>query len=68
MSLPHLERLMTTEPAAALNGAGIMVLGHVGADNRPALLAGLRGHRVLDLAGIAAVRDYPGITYQGLCW
>ncbi len=66
--IPHLERLLAPDPAAALDGAGLVVLGHVGPRDRPALLAALRGHRVLDLAGIAEVRGHPGITYQGLCW
>jgi len=66
--IPHLERLLAPDPAAALDGAGLVVLGHVGRDDRPALLAALRGHRVLDLAGIAEVRSHPGIAYQGLCW
>ncbi len=66
--IPHLERLLAPDPAAALDGAGLVVLGHVGEADRPALLTALHGHRVLDLAGIAAVRDHPGISYQGLCW
>ncbi len=66
--IPHLERLLAQDPAAALKGAGLAVLGHIGRDDRPALLAALRGHKVLDLAGIAEVRDWPGIAYQGLCW
>jgi len=66
--IPHLERLLAPDPAAALDGAGLVVLGHVGRDDRPALLAALRDHRVLDLAGIAEVHSHPGIAYQGLCW
>ena len=66
--IPHLERLLAPDPAAALEGAGLAVLGHVGRDDRTALLGALRGHKVLDLAGIAEVRDRPGIAYQGLCW
>ena len=66
--IPHLERLLAPDPAAALDGAGLVVLGHVGEADRSALLAGLHGQRVLDLAGISAVRDHPGISYQGLCW
>lgn len=66
--IPHLERLLAPDPATALAGAGLAVLGHVGREDRSALLAALRGYRVLDLAGIAEVRDHPGITYQGLCW
>ncbi len=66
--IPHLERLLAPDPAAALEGAGLAVLGHIGRDDRPALLGALRAHKVLDLAGIAEVRDRPGIAYQGLCW
>ena len=66
--IPHLERLLARDPAAALDGAGLVVLGHVGEADRPALLAALHGHRVLDLAGISGLRDHPGISYQGLCW
>jgi len=66
--IPHLERLLAPDPTAALEGAGLAVLGHIGRDDRPALLGALRSHHVLDLAGIAEVRDRPGISYQGLCW
>ena len=66
--IPHLERLLSQDPAAALEGAGLAVLGHIGHDDRLALLGALRAHKVLDLAGIAEVRDHPGIAYQGLCW
>jgi len=66
--IPHLERLLMPDAAAAVEGAGIVVLGHVGHEDRPALLASLRGHRVLDLVGIAEIRDHAGIAYQGLCW
>ncbi len=66
--IPHLERLLAPDPATAIEGAGMVVLGHVGQDDRPALLGALRGHRVLDLAGIAEVRGHPGIAYRGLCW
>ena len=36
--------------------------------NRPALLAGLAGHVVIDLAGISELQAHPGIEYEGLCW
>jgi GDP-mannose 6-dehydrogenase len=66
--IPHLERLMVVSPQAALSGARIVVLGHVAAEDRAALLAGLNGHVVIDLAGMADAAAVPGITYQGLCW
>ena len=66
--IPHLERLLAPEPAMALDGAGLVVMGHLGRDDRPAMLGALQGQRVLDLAGLPELRAHPGITYQGLCW
>ena len=66
--IPHLERLMVISPDAALSGSRIAVIGHVPPEDRPALLAGLAGHIVIDLAGWDALRTVPGITYEGLCW
>lgn len=66
--IPHLERLLAPEPADAVKGAGLVVMGHLGRPDRPALLAALDGQRVLDLAGMAELRAHPGIIYQGLCW
>ncbi len=64
--IPHLERLLADSPEAALDGAGLVVLGHVGRADRPALLATLGNRPVLDLAGIDELRGRPG--YQGFCW
>jgi len=66
--IPHLERLMVISPEAALSSSRIAVIGHVAPEDRPALLAGLSGHIVIDLAGMDALRTLPGITYEGLCW
>ncbi|HYZ63418.1 MAG TPA: nucleotide sugar dehydrogenase [Acetobacteraceae bacterium] len=66
--IPHLERLLAHDPAQALEGAGLAVIGHIGRDDRPAMLAALNGHRVLDLAGLPELREHAAIKYQGLCW
>jgi GDP-mannose 6-dehydrogenase len=66
--IPHLERLMVISPEAALSSSRIAVIGHVAPEDRPSLLAGLAGHIVVDLTGMAALRTLPGITYEGLCW
>jgi len=66
--IPHLERLMVPSPEAALDGARIAVIGHIAPEDRPALLAALQGHAVLDLVGLPGLQDLPGIAYQGLCW
>ena len=66
--IPHLERLMAENPAEALAGARLVVVGHVGAEDRAALLAGLDGHTVIDLADLPELRAHPTIAYQGLSW
>ena len=66
--IPHLERLMTSNPAEALEGSRLVVFGHIAAEDKPALLAGLTDQTVLDLAGSAELQALSGITYQGLCW
>lgn len=66
--IPHLERLMVISPEAALFTSRIAVIGHVAPEDRQALLAGLAGHVVIDLAGMEALRTLPNITYEGLCW
>ena len=66
--IPHLERLLAAEPADALDGAKLVIVGHIAKPDRPAMLAALDGRHVLDLAGIAELRAHAGITYQGLCW
>jgi len=66
--IPHLERLLAPSPEAALADARLVVVGHVEGADRAALLAGLSGHIVLDLAGLTELEAHPAITYQGLCW
>ncbi|MEA2767130.1 MAG: GDP-mannose 6-dehydrogenase [Acetobacteraceae bacterium] len=66
--IPHLERLMVASPEAALSGTKIAIIGHVAPEDRPAVLASLSGHVVIDLAGLGDLRSHPGITYEGLCW
>lgn len=66
--IPHLERLLVDSPGAAIEGARIIVIGHLDAADRPALLAGLTDQIVIDLAGVAKLRSHPGIVYHGLCW
>ncbi len=66
--IPHLDRLLVETVEAALADAPLVILGHLGANDRKTLLAGLTNQAVLDLAGIAEVQAHGGITYQGLCW
>ena len=66
--IPHLEELMVDTPEAALADAKLAVVGHITAQDRPAMLAALNGHAVYDLAGIEALRTHSGIDYRGFCW
>ena len=66
--IPHLERLLAADVTAALDGAGLAIVGHVGAEDRPALFAALADKRVVDLAGIPGLAELPGIQYEGFCW
>jgi GDP-mannose 6-dehydrogenase len=66
--IPHLERLMVASPGEALEGCRVAVVGHIGKEDRPALLDALTDQAVLDLSGLAELKARPGITYQGLCW
>jgi GDP-mannose 6-dehydrogenase len=66
--IPHLERLMVVSPQAALSNARVAIIGHVAPEDRPGLLAALSGHVVIDLIGMAGLKDQPGITDEGLCW
>ena len=66
--IPHLERMLAATVEAALADSRLVVVGHVEGADRAALLAGLAGHTVLDLAGIAELQALAGIAYEGLCW
>jgi GDP-mannose 6-dehydrogenase len=64
--IPHLERLMVNEPVAALERAGMAVVGHLGREDRAGVAAAIGERRLLDLAGVPEFRGLPG--YQGFCW
>ena len=66
--LPHLDRVLVGSVTEALEGATLVIIGHVSGADRKALAAALSGQPVLDLAGLPDIESLGGITYQGLCW
>lgn len=66
--IPHLERLMSETPEGVLSASEIVVVGHIGPEDRPALLAALEGRTVIDLAGMKELQGEPRASYQGICW
>jgi GDP-mannose 6-dehydrogenase len=66
--IPHLERLLVADAAQAARACRVAVVGHIGAGDQAALSGALTDQRVIDLAGVAALRAMPGIAYEGICW
>ncbi len=66
--IPHIEHLMASDVHAALEGAEIVVVGHLGREDRLALTAALDGQIVVDLAGVPEIAALDNITYRGFCW
>ncbi len=66
--IPHLDRLMVGSIEDAIEGVSLVIVGHLGANDRDTLLACLKDQSVLDLVGIPALQNHQGIKYQGLCW
>lgn len=66
--IPHLDRLLVSTVPEALNGANLIILGHIGPEDRATLLAALTTQTVLDLASTPQLQHHKGIAYQGLCW
>jgi GDP-mannose 6-dehydrogenase len=66
--IPHLERLMVISPEAALSGTKVAIIGHIALEDRSSLLRALAGRVVIDLAGLAELRQVPDVIYEGLCW
>jgi GDP-mannose 6-dehydrogenase len=66
--IPHIEKLMAPDVKSALEGAGIVVIGHVSGEDRRELIDALTDQVVIDLAGIPALEAKPGLAYQGFCW
>lgn len=66
--IPHLDRLLALDPQKALEGAEVVVVGHVDEAAKQAILAHGKPVTLVDLQGIDAFRDLPEIDYQGICW
>jgi GDP-mannose 6-dehydrogenase len=66
--IPHLDRLVSNSIDETLAGAGTIVIGHVPKDAIPAIAAAAVGRSIVDLQGVAALQNRPGVDYEGICW
>ena len=67
-SIPHLDRLMSSDARAALNGADIVVIGHSGREEIDAIRESATAQFILDLVGVKELSGLPGVIYEGICW
>jgi GDP-mannose 6-dehydrogenase len=66
--IPHLDRLMKSTPHQTLDGAEMIVVGHVGPEEI-AVISQLHGKRtIVDLQGVKALEQLSPVDYQGICW
>ncbi|HZL58131.1 MAG TPA: nucleotide sugar dehydrogenase [Stellaceae bacterium] len=65
--IPHFERMLMPDLPAALDGAGMIVVGHASRADIGHLKAHHAGRPILDLAGIKELAALPDAQYQSLC-
>ena len=66
--IPHLDQLMASSPEAALDGAEIIVIGHVGPSEVATIAAAHNGRPIIDLQGVEAFQLLGNRRYTGICW
>jgi GDP-mannose 6-dehydrogenase len=66
--IPHLERLLRPTPEAALDGAGVIVIGHAASAEIAAIASRHAGRTIIDLQGVKDIERLDGADYQGICW
>lgn len=66
--IPHLDRLLHSEPESALEGAEVIVVGHADAEARAAIACLATGRRIVDLSGYTELRNAGALEYEGMCW
>jgi GDP-mannose 6-dehydrogenase len=64
--IPHLGRLLKTSVEETLDGAGVIVIGHVTKDEAATIAAAYDGRTIVDLQGVEALAG--AADYQGICW
>ena len=65
--IPHFERMLMPDLPAALDGAGMIVVGHASRADAGHLKTHHAGRPIFDLAGIKELAALPDAQYQSLC-
>ena len=66
--IPHVEQMLVADAAAALAGAGTIVVGHADRRAIDAIAAEHGGRAIVDLQGVKDLEALDGADYEGVCW
>jgi len=66
-AIPHFDRLLIADLRRALDGAGMIVIGHASREDIALLEAEHDGRPILDLQGVPALPRLSGVRYRSLC-
>lgn len=66
--IPHLGKLLKQTVEETLDGAGVIVVGHVGKAESAVIAAHHGGRTIVDLQGVADLEALESADYQGICW
>lgn len=66
--IPHFERLLIRDPREAIAKSRIVVLGHVGPQDKELVIEAITDHVVVDLCGVKELEMKQRAAYTGICW
>jgi GDP-mannose 6-dehydrogenase len=66
--IPHIEELMCDHPHTALDGAGVVVIGHADGKALNAIKPVASLLPIIDLQGLPEIQTSAGSNYRGICW
>ncbi len=66
--IPHLERLIVSNPVEAVTGSDIVVLCHADSESVATIVNNYENQLIVDLQGLKELQDLSGAEYEGICW
>jgi GDP-mannose 6-dehydrogenase len=66
--IPHLGKVLKATAEETLEGAGVIVIGHIGKAEASLVAERHGGRTIVDLQGVPALEALPDADYQGICW